>query len=113
MDKRDTPPASGRANVLACDGLTLDVSRRQVVSHTGPQHLSPTECLLLETFMQHPRQVLSRRFLMKRVWYTDFCDDTRVLEVYVCGLRRKIEVDPARPRYLRTVRGVGYRFGPP
>ena len=111
MGMQHGPGADGQTKVLNCDGLTLDLKRQEVVGHAGTQHLSPTECLLLATFMQHPRQVLSRPFLMKHVWYTDFTEDTRVLEVYVCVLRRKIEVARDRPRYLVTVRGVGYRFG--
>jgi DNA-binding response OmpR family regulator len=61
--------------------------------------------------MSNPGRVLSRKLLMKKVWNTDFLDDTRVLDTYVCYLRRKIEEDPHQPRRLHTVRGVGYRFG--
>ncbi len=99
--------------LLHFDGLVLDLDRRQVTGRGGTRHLSPTECLLLETFMRHAGQVLSRRFLMKHVWSTDFLGDTRVLEVTVCTLRRKIEDGRDSPRYLATVRGVGYRFGRP
>ncbi len=90
--------------------LTLDLKDRLVSGDIGQHRLTPTECDLLATFMQHPRQVLSRRFLMHEVWLTDFHEDTRVLEVYVSILRRKIEPDPARPCRLVTVRGVGYRL---
>ena len=61
--------------------------------------------------MRNPGKVLSRRLLMKEVWETDFLDDTRTLDVHICYLRKKIEEDPYHPHLLRTVRGIGYRFG--
>jgi len=67
-------------------------------------------CRLLEVFMRNPEKVLTRKFLMKEVWETDYLGDTRTLEVHICWLRKKIEEDPDRRCYLRTVRGVGYRF---
>jgi len=70
-------------------------------------------CRLLEVFMRNPGKVLDRGFLMKEVWETNYLGDTRTLEVHVCWLRKKIEDDPYRPRYLRTVRGVGYHFSAP
>ena len=72
--------------------------------------LTPRLCRLLEVFMRNPERVLSRKFLMRKVWETDYLGDTRTLEVHICWLRKKIEEDPHHPCYLRTVRGVGYRF---
>jgi two-component system phosphate regulon response regulator PhoB len=60
--------------------------------------------------MTYPGKVLSRKFLMKKVWKTDYLGDTRTLEVHVCWLRKKIEKDTRRPQYIRTVKGTGYRF---
>lgn len=97
--------------LLRADGLTLDIGRRLITGCSGPKSLSPKECQLLALFMSYPGQVLSRKVLMKEVWETDYLDDTRTLEVHICYLRRKIEVDPYHPQRLRTVRGVGYRFG--
>ena len=91
--------------------LTLDMRRREIRGCNGNNKLTPKECDLLAVFMSYPGRVLSRRLLMKEVWDTDFLDDTRTLEVHVCWLRKKIEEDPHRPKRLRTVRGVGYRFG--
>ncbi|RME49079.1 MAG: winged helix family transcriptional regulator [Chloroflexi bacterium] len=68
------------------------------------------ECRLLAVLMRNAGEVLSRKYLMQEVWRTNFIDDTRTLEVHVCWLRKKIEEDPRRPRYLRTVRGKGYQF---
>ena len=89
---------------------TLDLDSRRVFTGNGPQKLTPQLCRLLEVFMCNPEKVLSRKFLMKEVWETDYTEDTRTLEVHVCWLRKKIEEKPHHPCYLRTVRGTGYRF---
>jgi DNA-binding response OmpR family regulator len=91
--------------------LTLDLANREVKGCNGDDKLTPKECELLALFMSYPGRVLSRKLLMKEVWDTDFLDDTRTLEVHICWLRKKIEEDPGNPQRLRTVRGVGYRFG--
>jgi DNA-binding response OmpR family regulator len=100
------------AHILAADGLRLDLDSHRVVGTGSSHHLSPRELRLLETFLRHPMRVLTRRFLMREVWDTDFVEDTRTLDVHIHWIRRKIEPDPSRPRYLRTVRGVGYYFTP-
>ena len=97
--------------VFCVADLTLDLSRREIEGCNGNNKLTPKECELLALFMSYPGRVLSRKLLMKEVWETDFLDDTRTLEVHICWLRKKIEEDPRNPRRLRTVRGVGYRFG--
>ena len=96
--------------VLHTDGLTLDVENRLVSGCNGTHGLTHKECQLLALFMSNPDRVLSRKFLMHRVWNTDYLDDVRVLYVNICYLRKKIEEDPRKPRRLHTVRGVGYRF---
>lgn len=75
--------------------------------------LTPKECALLQAFMNNGGKVLTRKFLMKKVWDTDWMEDTRTLDVHVRWLREKIEDNPSKPVYLRTVRGVGYRFEVP
>ena len=97
--------------VLKAAGLVLDVEGRRLIRRARTQRLSPKECQLLALFMSNPGRVLSRQFLMKKIWGTDFLDDTRTLDVHICYLRKKIEEDPHHPCLLRTVRGVGYRFG--
>ncbi len=99
-------------HILAVGGLRLDLDTHQVHSHNASHHLSPKQFTLLETFLRHPASVLTRRFLMREVWETDFVLDTRTLDVHIHWIRRKIEPDPSKPRYLRTVRGVGYYFVP-
>jgi DNA-binding response OmpR family regulator len=93
--------------------LTLHVKRRSVTRGDRECHLTPKQAQLLELFMRHPGEVLTREFLMKRVWNTDFTDDTRTLDVHIHWVREAIEEDTGTPEYLHTVRGVGYRFQVP
>jgi two-component system phosphate regulon response regulator PhoB len=113
MDGSSSIQAKKMVGVLRVNGLALDLKNRQLVGQQGAYKLTPQECRLLEAFMSHPDEVLTRRFLMKRVWQTDYLGDTRTLNVHIRWLRQKIEENPSQPRYLRTVRGVGYRFGNP
>ena len=108
-DMRSRPDNARK--VLKAAGLVLDVERRELTRGGKTQRLTPKECRLLALFMSNPGKVLSRRLLMREVWETDFLDDTRTLDVHICYLRKKIEEDPHRPQLLRTVRGIGYRFG--
>lgn len=110
--KQPKPHARGKkpSVPLRVQDWTLDLGRRQVVTGNGAQKLTPMLCQLLEVLIRNPDKVLNREFLMKEVWETDYLGDTRTLEVHICWLRKKIEEDPRHPRYLRTVRGVGYRF---
>jgi DNA-binding response OmpR family regulator len=96
--------------LLRTKDWALDLDNRKVVTNNRAHDLTPRLCRLLEVFMRNPERVLSRKFLMRKVWETDYLGDTRTLEVHICWLRKKIEEDPHHPCYLRTVRGVGYRF---
>jgi DNA-binding response OmpR family regulator len=92
-------------------GLDLDTRTLHKGEHT--MHLRPKEAALLAHFMRNSGKVVSRREIMKEVWETDYMGDTRTLSVHIRWLRLKIEDDPDAPRFLRTVRGVGYRFEVP
>ena len=72
--------------------------------------LTATEYNLLRYFLSNPRRVLSKAQILDHVWHYDFGGDANVVETYVSYLRRKLEPDSGRPRYLQTVHGVGYRF---
>lgn len=93
--------------------LALDPDAQILRKGKTTAHLRPKEALLLAFFMRHAGRVLSRREIMKAVWETDFLGDTATLNVHVHGLRSKLEDDPRHPQYLRTVRGLGYRFDAP
>ncbi len=95
---------------LRAGDLTLDLDERCVIKDGTPVHLTYKECALLEILIRNGGEVLTRKQLMKEVWETDYLGDTRTLDVHVCMLRGKIEDHPTRPVFIRTVRGVGYRF---
>jgi DNA-binding response OmpR family regulator len=93
--------------------LMVDLDTRTLHKGNETAHLRPKEAALLTMFMANSGRVLSRSEIMKQVWETDYIGDTRTLSVHVRWLREKIEEDPGAPRFLRTVRGVGYRFEVP
>ncbi len=97
----------GEGTVLKHTDLVLDPLTREVRRGERMLELSPTEFALLEMFLLHPRQVLTRSALYSAVWGYDFGGSSKSLEVYVGYLRRKTE-DGGAPRLLHTVRGVGY-----
>lgn len=96
--------------VLKLGDLILDQAKQEVIVNGKAHHLTPKECRLLATFMQHPGEILSKEFLMREVWDTDFTDDMRTIQVHVSWLRSKIEADRNNPQLILTVRGVGYVF---
>lgn len=98
------------ANMLQAGDLIFNVAQGKLAYREDQRSLTPKQARLLEVFMRHPGQVLTRAFLMRHVWNTDYMGDTRTLDVHVRLLRKAIEREPNAPQYLRTVRGVGYRF---
>jgi DNA-binding response OmpR family regulator len=99
--------------VLQVGDVVLNIRQRRVICGEHESNLTPKQARLLEVLMRHPGEVLTRAFLMKQVWETDYLGDTRTLDVHVHWLRKAIEEDPRLPTHLRTVRRVGYRFGTP
>jgi two-component system, OmpR family, response regulator MprA len=93
--------------VLEFAGLELDLVGWEARREGRPLTLTRTEWSLLELFMRHPRQVLTRTIIFERVWGYDFGATSNSLDVYIGYLRRKTEAD-GRPRLIQTVRGVGY-----
>jgi two-component system response regulator MprA len=93
--------------VISIADLTLNSTTHEVVRGSRPISLTAKEFDLLELFMRHPRQVLTRDIIYERVWGYDFGGESNIVEVYVRYLRAKLEADGA-PRLLQTVRGVGY-----
>jgi DNA-binding response OmpR family regulator len=98
---------------LQVGDMVLYIERRCVRCNGTEHRLTPMQLRLIETFMRHPHKVLSRRFLIREVWKTNYVGDTRTLDVHIRWLREAIEPDPSQPRHIVTVRGVGYRFEPP
>jgi two-component system, OmpR family, KDP operon response regulator KdpE len=99
-------------SIVSIGDLAVDLQRRRVERSGTLVHLTPTEWLLLRAFVTHPRQTLTHRQLFRAVWGNSTGDAQQYLRVYVGHLRRKIEADPVRPRFIQTEAGVGYRFEP-
>jgi two-component system response regulator ResD len=97
---------------LSFDGLEIDPSARRVTVAGKEAQLTQREFDLLLFLGRHPGQAFTRQQLMDRVWQYSFYTDTSTVTVHIRRLRSKIEPDPARPRYIETVWGVGYRFQP-
>jgi len=111
IEKLIAEPAT---HILQVGNIQLNCRTRLVQHSEEPaQKLTPTQARLLETLMRHPGQVLTRQFLMKQVWETDYMGDTRTLDVHIRWVREKIEPNPSTPIYLTTKRRVGYRFAVP
>ena len=107
--RRAAPPVLAEAR-LSFGDLEIDAATREVTRAGQPVRLTAREFDLLWFLASHPRRVFSRSQLMERVWGYEAALDTGTVTVHVRRLREKIEDDPARPRRLETVWGVGYRF---
>jgi DNA-binding response OmpR family regulator len=101
-------PAAGPA--LSFGDLVIDVTRREVRVSDHVLALKPKEFELLHFFAQHRGQVLTREFILERVWGWEYIGDSRTVDVHVRWLREKIEPNPGHPERIVTVRGAGYRF---
>jgi two-component system response regulator MtrA len=93
--------------------VSIDVQAHQVVRDGGQISLTPLEFDLLVALARKPRQVFTREVLLEQVWGYRHAADTRLVNVHVQRLRSKVERDPERPEVVLTVRGVGYKAGPP
>ena len=100
-------PADG---VVTVGAIEIDALKRRVTLSGEPVALKPKEFDLLLYLARHPGVVLSRDAVLREVWGYDFPMDTRTVDVHIRWLRQKIEVDPANPRMIETVRGYGYRL---
>ncbi|MBK8931560.1 MAG: response regulator transcription factor [Chloroflexi bacterium] len=90
--------------------LTADLDRHEIKLNQKPLDLTPTEFSLLVYFMENEGKVLPHQTILRHVWGPEYGQETEYLRVYIGRLRQKIEPDSARPRYLRTERGIGYSF---
>jgi two-component system, OmpR family, KDP operon response regulator KdpE len=96
--------------IFAVGGLRIDLSHRQVFIDETEVHLTPIEYKLLTTLVHYAGKVVTQRQLLKEVWGPSYIEEAHYLRVYMGQLRHKLEVDPARPRYLLTEPSVGYRL---
>lgn len=102
--------ASGSDPLFRSGPLTLDLVRHEVTLNGEPVRLSPREFALLGFMARHADKVITHQMILKEVWGLAHLNDTHYLRVFMGRLRQKLEVDPARPKLLLTVSGVGYRL---
>ena len=103
-----SPPT--KPDLLSFENLAINLFRREVTLNGSPIHIKPKEYDLLLFLAEHRGQMLSREFILERVWGWDYIGDSRTVDVHVRWLRQKIEKDSANPIRIVTVRGGGYRF---
>jgi DNA-binding response OmpR family regulator len=104
------PSGTKPSDVYTVGDVTLDVPRHEVRVGERLVELPPKQFELLRLLISRPGEAISRQSILDALWGADYFGDTRVLDVHVRWLRELIEPDPTTPRYILTVRGVGYRF---
>jgi two-component system response regulator RegX3 len=108
--RRQTEPDDVTAAALESGPVRMDVDRHRVTVDGQPVQLPLKEFELLEILLRNAGRVLTRQQLIDRVWGSDYVGDTKTLDVHVKRLRAKLEPEPGSPKYLLTVRGLGYKF---
>ncbi|WAH39124.1 response regulator transcription factor [Alicyclobacillus dauci] len=106
----ESKPTVPSNKVLRAGDIVMDISRHEVHVSGELMEFTPKEFDLLQYFMENPEHVLSRDQLLDRVWGYSSATDTRIVDVHVSHLREKIEQNSKNPLYIRTVRGIGYKF---
>ena len=102
-------PGDGKDSIHA-GAVRLDIGKRTVRCLGKQARLTPRLVGLLKILIEHSGEVIERKALFSQVWETNYTDDTRTLDVHISWLRRALEVDPQKPKIIKTVRGVGYRL---
>ncbi|MFJ6760688.1 response regulator [Streptomyces sp. NPDC091273] len=113
--RREAPPespAAAEVALITTAGFSVDLVARKVRRGERTVRLTPTEWHLLEILLTHPGRLITQSRLLLEVWGPTYSEHTNYLRVYMARLRRKLEADPSRPRYLITEPGMGYRFEP-
>ncbi len=102
--------ASPGSRVFRFGALEINTEGRTVNRDGQPVNLTPKEFELLALLVSHPRRVFGRETLLEKVWGYDYAGETRTVDVHIQRLRQKIEANPSEPRFLLTVRNIGYKF---
>ena len=102
-------PGDGN-NMVSTGPIRLDIENKRVKSLGKSTKLTPRLITLLQILMDKHGEVVEREALFKKVWETNYTGDTRTLDVHISWLRQAIELDPDNPKFLKTIRGVGYRL---
>ncbi len=108
--RRTARVATQLSSVFRAGPIEVDLEKRLVHVNGQETHLTPIEFKLLQTMIRHAGRVVTQRQLLNEVWGPNHLEQSQYLRVYMGQLRRKLEVDSARPQYLRTEPGVGYRL---
>jgi len=112
LRRAGTEIASAEDNALALGGICMDPKAHEVRVAGREVELTGTEFELLRVLSEHPGWVYTREELLESVWGYSYLGDSRLVDVHIANLRKKIGDDPSDPHYIRTVRGVGYKFQP-
>ncbi len=108
--RHTAPVQSGTEPTFVVGPLKVDFAQRQVQVNGQEVKLTPTEYDLLKVLIKNSGKIMTRQMLLAQVWGTGYSAESHYLHVYIGQLRRKIEPDPAHPRFILTISGVGYRF---
>lgn len=108
--RTETAPLTPKTVIVATDDFTIDLLAKKVTRDGHDVRLTPTEWHLLEILVTNPGRLITQKHLLQEVWGASQSDKTHYLRVYMAQLRRKLETNPAHPRYLITEPGMGYRF---
>ncbi|HEY4991768.1 MAG TPA: response regulator transcription factor [Nakamurella sp.] len=110
--RRGAPAGAQEVDAIVTDDFTVDLRAHRVVRDGAAVRLTPTEWSLLEILVRHTGKLVPQKKILTEVWGPAYGQQTHYLRVYLAQLRRKLEPDPAHPRYLVTEAGVGYLFRP-
>ncbi len=110
LRRSQTGPSPAMGGVLRFDGCAINPESRSVVTDSGPVQLTGKEFDLLFFLASDPGRVFTREQLMDQVWDFTYAGDVSTVTVHIRRLRKKLEADPVKPRYIKTVWGVGYKF---
>jgi two-component system KDP operon response regulator KdpE len=109
---RRAAPTDGQVPIVQTPDFRVDLAAKQVVRDGREVRLTPTEWQLVELLVRNPGRLVSQRQLLSEVWGPKYREETNYLRVFIAQIRRKLEPDPAHPRYFITEPGMGYRYQP-
>jgi DNA-binding response OmpR family regulator len=110
LRRTSSPGGANGDERIAIGELSLDPAKHEVTLGSEPMELSRKEFELLRVLMENAGSVITREALIEQVWDMNWFGSTKTLDVHISGLRRKLDDDPKQPRYIHTLRGVGFRF---
>jgi two-component system KDP operon response regulator KdpE len=108
--RRAAPPEEEL--VVATDTFTVDLTAKRIIRDDSEVRMTPTQWHLIEVLVQNRGRLVTQRQLLQEVWGPAYSDETHYLRVFLAQIRRKLELDPSRPRHFITEPGIGYRFEP-